>query len=145
VQLLEPLSVSNQWLCTRSISGRESANSSAPAAASITCSECSITARASLIGLRTVLTAATAPARRVCPSMIEASSSWPPLALYTAPLPALNSGDSSITTIAATTRIEGRCRFGEDRVAGVERSVEFMRYAASSSADIAPATPRHRG
>jgi hypothetical protein len=45
----------------------------------------SITARAASTGLRMRLTAATAPARSVAPSMIDASSSCRPAALYTAP------------------------------------------------------------
>ena len=48
-------------------------------------------------------TAATAPALRVAPSMIEASCSLRPSWLNTAPRPALNSGESSITMIAAIT------------------------------------------
>ena len=80
-----------------------SAKRSAPAPISITCGESSITARASTIGLRTSVTPATAPARSVAPSMIEASSSCLPSASNTAPLPALKCGDSSSATTVACT------------------------------------------
>ena len=62
-----------------------------------------MTARARLMGLRVRVTPATAPALRVAPSMIEASSSLRPSAVNTAPRPALNSGSSSSTRIAAST------------------------------------------
>ncbi len=55
------------------------------------------------MGLRIVATPATEPAISVDPSMIDASSSIRPALLNTAPLPALNNGESSITTIAAIT------------------------------------------
>ena len=70
----------SRWPRARSAAGcRRTA--SAPAPIIITCGECSITARASVTGLRMVSTPATAPARRVWPSMIEASSSCLPSAL----------------------------------------------------------------
>src|SRR5690606_6887941 len=78
------------------------ANASAPSPISSTCGDFSITARASLMGFFTRLTPATAPAARLLPSMIAASSSLVPAFVNTAPLPALNSGESSMTTIAAT-------------------------------------------
>ena len=79
------------------------ANASAPSPDSITCGECSITARASRIGFFTCRTPATAPARNVLPSMIAASSSLFPSWVNTAPLPALKFGSSSSTVIAAAT------------------------------------------
>jgi hypothetical protein len=48
-------------------------------------------------------TAATAPARSVAPSMIEASISISPALLNEEPRPALKSGESSSTTTAAAT------------------------------------------
>ena len=62
-----------------------------------------MTARASEIGLRVRVTPATAPAARLAPSMIAASSSTLPCAVKTAPRPALNSGSSSSTRTAAST------------------------------------------
>ncbi len=55
------------------------------------------------IGLRTRCTAATAPAFSEAPSITEASSSFWPSALNTAPLPALNRGESSSSLMAART------------------------------------------
>ena len=52
-------------------------------------------------------TAATAPARRPSPSMIEASISISPSALKHEPRPALKSGESSRTTTAAVDGIQG--------------------------------------
>ena len=49
----------------------------------------------------TVVTRPTAPARSESPFMIEASSSFLPSAVKTAPLPALNTVASSMMTIAA--------------------------------------------
>ena len=48
-------------------------------------------------------TPATAPARSALPSMMAASSSTVPAFVNTAPLPALNSGESSSTVITAVT------------------------------------------
>ena len=62
-----------------------------------------MTARASRIGFFTVLTPATAPALSVAPSISEASSSFFPSWVKTAPLPALKWGSSSSTVIAAVT------------------------------------------
>src|SRR5690606_30429306 len=95
--------VSKYALGTRSMSARVSAKASAPAPTSITCGECSITARASDTGLRIVVTPAIAPARRVWPSITEASSSCRPSASYTEPCPALKRGQSSSARTAAST------------------------------------------
>jgi len=51
----------------------------------------------------TVVTRPTAPARSESPFMIEASSSFLPSAVKTAPLPALNTVASSMMPIAALT------------------------------------------
>ena len=75
------------------------AKRSAPWETIITCGLFSITAIAALIGFFTVVTPATAPALRVLPSIIEASSSFLPSWVKTAPLPALKRGESSITLI----------------------------------------------
>ncbi len=76
---------------------------SAPRPISRTCTERSITRRASEIGLRVRVTPAAAPASSVAPSMIAASSSTLPSAVKTAPRPALNSGSSSSTRTAVST------------------------------------------
>ena len=62
-----------------------------------------MTRRASRIGFFTCFTPATAPAIIVRPSMIDASSSFVPSCVKTAPLPALNCGESSRMTTAACT------------------------------------------
>jgi len=60
--------------------------------------------------------AATAPALRVFPSIIDASSSNSPFAFLTAPFPALNFGESSIKrTISCTTSMELTPPFNWDR------------------------------
>ncbi|MNN10931.1 hypothetical protein D3C81_1238700 [compost metagenome] len=79
------------------------ANSSAPLPTIITCSDFSITALAAEIGFLIVVTPATAPAAKDLPSMMEASSSLCPSCVKTAPFPALNKGESSITWIADST------------------------------------------
>ena len=79
------------------------ANFSAPRLTIITCVDFSITARAAVIGFLMVVTPATAPASLVLPSMIEASSSFLPSLVKTAPLPALKSGSSSNTLTVAST------------------------------------------
>src|SRR5690606_26212622 len=79
------------------------ANASAPSRASSTCLDSSITSLASWIGFLMRVTPATAPACKVAPFMIEASSSFLPSAVNTAPLPALNNGEFSSTAIAAAT------------------------------------------
>ncbi len=79
------------------------AKSSAAAPASSTTRPSSSTARAALTGLRVRRTVHTAPAARVAPSMIEASSSCSPVSVNAAPWPALKCGLSSITTTAACT------------------------------------------
>ena len=79
------------------------ANISAPLPAIITCTEVSMTLRAKRIGFLTMVTPATAPASRVAPFMKEASSSFLPSLVNTAPLPALNSGVSSRKTMVAST------------------------------------------
>ena len=84
------------------------ANASAPSPSSMTCGDFSITSRARLIGLRICLSLATAPALRVRPSMIEASSSFVPSCVKTAPLPALKSGLSSRAPDRGLDRIETR-------------------------------------
>jgi hypothetical protein len=68
-----------------------------------TCGDLSMTARASSTGFFTRCTPAIAPARKVAPSMIAASSSLRPSCVNTAPLPALKRGESSSTTIALPT------------------------------------------
>ena len=82
-------SVENQPFGTRSMPGCVSANCSAPSPIRKTCGESSSTRRANRTGWRTVMTPATAPARRWRPSMIDASSSCRPSAVNTAPRPAL--------------------------------------------------------
>ncbi|GIT77969.1 MAG: hypothetical protein Ct9H300mP32_3510 [Verrucomicrobiota bacterium] len=67
------------------------------------CGDFSITARAARMGFFTVVTPPTAPACSARPSIIDASSSFLPSAVKTAPLPALNTGASSIMTMAAST------------------------------------------
>jgi hypothetical protein len=62
-----------------------------------------MTARARLMGWRVRVTPATAPAFRVAPSMMAASSSFLPSAVKTAPRPALKSGSSSRMRMAAST------------------------------------------
>jgi hypothetical protein len=79
------------------------AKASAPAPVSMTWGERSITARAKLTGCCGTVTPATAPARRVRPSMTAASSSMRPSAVKTAPRPALNRGSSSSTRTEAST------------------------------------------
>src|SRR6266702_1749009 len=122
------------------------ANASAPSAASRTCRAFSITRRASTIGFLMCFTPATAPARRVPPSITAASSSFVPALVNTAPLPALNSGESSSTVITAMTA---------SRLAPPPRSTSYpariawvsvARYAESSagvmlSLRIVPAPP----
>ena len=76
---------------------------SAPSPARNTCPLFSITARARLTGWRVRVTPATAPAARVRPSMIAASSSFVPSQVNTAPRPALKCGSSSSTWIVAST------------------------------------------
>jgi hypothetical protein len=61
----------------------------------MTCGDRSITIFAALIGFLIPRTDAIAPASRVRPSMIEASVSTTPAWLAIAPLPALNSPESS--------------------------------------------------
>ena len=80
-----------------------SANNSAPRPASITWPDCVITACAAVIGFLIVVTPATAPAIRLLPSITEASSSFLPSCVKTAPFPALKSGESSNILIVATT------------------------------------------
>src|SRR5688500_599181 len=140
------LSVSNQPFSTRSMSLNPSANASAPSSISITCGECSITLRARRIGLRTVRTLATAPARRVWPSIIEASSSCSPWALNTAPLPALKRGDSSSTTTAAVTASSALPPLARTALPASSAWSRSARIAASSaslsaSRSITPAPP----
>src|SRR6056297_466429 len=62
-----------------------------------------MTASARSMGLAMRRTAATAPALSVAPSITEASSSFSPSALNTAPLPALKNGESSRMFTAACT------------------------------------------
>ena len=81
----------------------EAAKLSAPCPISMTWGDCSMTARAAAIGWRVVVRPATAPAVRSAPFMTAASSSFRPAAVKTAPRPALNSGSSSISWIAAWT------------------------------------------
>src|SRR6266566_2956138 len=122
------------------------ANASAPSPASRTCRDFSITSRASTIGFLMCFTPATAPARRVPPSITAASSSFVPALVNTAPLPALNRGESSSTVITAMTA---------SRLAPPPRSTSYpariarvsvARYAESSagvmlSLRIVPAPP----
>ena len=81
----------------------EAAKVSAPSPISMTCGDRSITARAAAIGCRVVVRPATDPAVRSAPFITAASSSLRPAAVKTAPRPALNSGSSSISSIAACT------------------------------------------
>ncbi len=76
------------------------------------------------MGLRGCFAAASAPAASVRPSMIAASSSWPSSALKTAPWPALNSGESSITTTAASTASRAEPPVVENAPAGLERGAQ---------------------
>ena len=85
-----------------------------PCPASMTCLDFSITARARLTGFLVRVTPATAPAWRVRPSMIEASSSLRPSAVNTAPLPALNSGSSSRTLHHRLDGIEAGAAAAQD-------------------------------
>jgi hypothetical protein len=135
------LSVSNQALGTRSISGRESANSSAPAAASITCSECSITARASLIGLRTVLTAATAPARRVCAVHERGIELVPALGVVHRTLAGVEQRRFFHHHDRGDHGIHGAAALLQDGVAGVERAVEVLAVGGFLFRRHLPATP----
>ena len=96
------------------------ANASAPSPTSSTCGDRSSTARASRTGLRTRRTPATAPAARVRPSMIAASSSCRPSAVNTAPRPQLKSGSSSNSADGGLDRVEGAAAGVEHRGAGVE-------------------------
>jgi hypothetical protein len=59
--------------------------------------------RARVIGFLMCITPVTAPASRVRPSMIEASSSLAASVVNTAPFPALNRGESSRKVTAAST------------------------------------------
>jgi glutaconyl-CoA decarboxylase len=79
------------------------ANASALGPTNITYGDFSITARERLMGCRVRVTPATAPAIRFEPSMMAESSSFFPSAVKTAPWPALKSGSSSRTWIAAST------------------------------------------
>ena len=79
------------------------AKASAPGPIIMTYGDFSITARARLMGWRVRATPATAPAFRLEPSMMEASSSFLPSEVKTAPRPALKSGSSSRTWTAAST------------------------------------------
>src|SRR6201985_3895807 len=69
----------------------------------MTCSEFSITARASSTGFRIRVTPLTAPAFSICPSMMEASNSLRPSSVNTEPRPALNKGLSSSSATARAT------------------------------------------
>ena len=93
-------SVSNHSLGMFSIPC-SAANVSAPSPESMTCGLSVITLRASWIGCLIPRTPAIAPASRVRPSIIDASSSISPSQVNTAPRPALNNGSSSIGSIAA--------------------------------------------
>jgi hypothetical protein len=84
------------------LDARMRANVSAPSPTSMTWGECAITSRASVTGWRVRVIAATAPAARVRPSMIDASSSLRPSAVNTAPRPALNNGLSSSVRTAVS-------------------------------------------
>ena len=92
----------------------------------------SMTARAARIGFFTTVTPATAPAQWSFPSMIEASSSFFPSWVNTAPLPALNSGESSRTTTAASTT-SGPCRPACQAQPARRAACRSRRYAASNS------------
>jgi len=62
-----------------------------------------MTLRASRMGFLIRVSPATAPARKLDPSMIEASSSLVPSAVNTAPFPALKCGESSNMVITVVT------------------------------------------
>ncbi|MNY39814.1 hypothetical protein D3C86_1745180 [compost metagenome] len=79
------------------------ANFSAPAPIIITCGDFNITVFAAVIGFLIVVTDATEPAIKFFPSIIDASISFLPSLVNTAPFPALNNGESSIIFTAAST------------------------------------------
>ena len=72
----------------------------APAPTSMTCGSRSITARATLIGWRNPVSAATEPAAWLVPSTIDASSSTSPSTFGRPPRPTLRSSGSASTTRA---------------------------------------------
>ncbi len=119
------------------------AKASAPSPISITWSERSITARATLTGWREANSPATAPADRVEPSITAASSSFVPVEVKTAPRPALNRGSSSSTRTAASTASSAVPPW--DRTPDPASSAAFnpARYCACSGASSATcsATP----
>ena len=78
------------------------ANNSAPAPESKTKRVLVITKRASMTGLFTVVTPATAPHASVLPSIMHASSSCVPSAVNAAPTPALKPGSSSSARTTAS-------------------------------------------
>ena len=117
---------------------RAAAKASAPSPASITCGEASITARARRIGLRTRRTPAIAPARPLAPSMIAASSALWPSWVNTAPRPALNSGASSSTAIAAATASSAAPPSRSTACPACSARARAWRAAASSAAARLP-------
>ena len=78
----------------------------------------------------------TAPASRVAPFMIEASSSLRPSSVNTAPRPALNSASSSSATTALRHRVQARAPAAEHRKPAASAAARPARYSASRSALI---------
>ena len=83
-----------------------------------------MTARARLMGLRVRVTPATAPALRVAPSMIDASSSLRPSAVNTAPRPGVEQRIVLEHANRRFDRIETRAAASQHLPAGFERGVE---------------------
>src|SRR5437763_1729026 len=109
------------------------ANSSAPLPASMTCFDFSITARAAEIGFLMTVTPATDPAASVCPFMMAASISFFPSCVKTAPLPALNSGESSRMRMLASTASRLEPPFISTACPVRSASSSFSRYCFSIS------------
>ena len=117
------------------------ANCSAPAPTIIMWGLRSITRRARRIGFRTRLTAATAPAFSVVPSMMIASSSTWPSRLRCAPVPASKIGSSSNTTIAASTASIAEPPRSSTRQPASSARRHPARHALTASSGNAPGAP----